>query len=453
MQPLPTQLTGAKFLADRQTALLADAPRVGKTGAAIIASDYSFARRILVVTTASGRAVWKRGFGQWSIFPRRIEILTPKDKLFRDAEVVIVGWPSVADPKLRSQLLLIDWDLVILDEAHAAKNFAAKRTQAVFGEIMDDGERVLIKTALASKAKVIWPLTGTPMPNSPLDLYPMLRTLAPARLLANPTLGWPDVTKFSDFQKRYVITKPKKIGHGYMARWIDVVIGGRNEDELAKRLDGFVMRRTQADVGITQPIYETWPLLVSATNRAKCEAGLDAKAILAAAEAGSTKDLELHLGPLRRLTGEIKARAVVDLVKEELEGGLDKIVLAYWHKDVGAILREGLADFGVVQIDGATSPKERDWAEQTFLHDKDARVSILQIQAGGEAIDQSSAAELMFVEASLVPKDMAQMALRITNHTQKRQPRVRVAVLSGSIDESLQEILLRKWSTIRKVLQ
>lgn len=452
MIPLPTQITGAKFLADGRARLLADAPRVGKTGAAIMASDYIFARRILVVTTASGRAVWKRGFGQWSIFPRRVEILTPKDKLFRDAEVVIVGWPSVADPKLRSQLLLIDWNVLILDEEHNAKNFAAKRTQAVFGEIVDDGLSLLVKTCLASKAKVVWPLTGTPMPNSPLDLYPMLRSLDPERLMANPARGWPDVTKFSEFQKRYVITKPKKIGHGYMARWIDVVIGGRNEEELAARLKGFVLRRTQADVGITEPIYETWPLLVSAANRAKTETGLNPKAILAAAEAGSTRDLELHLGPLRRLTGEIKARAVVDLVSEELDDWLDKIVLAYWHTDVGVILRDGLAKYGVVQIDGSASSAERDRAEQTFLNDKAVRVSLLQIQAGGEAIDQSSAAELMFVEASMIPKDMQQMALRITNHTQKRQPRVRVAVLAGSIDEALQEILLRKWGPIRKVL-
>ncbi|AKR54366.1 DNA helicase [Devosia sp. H5989] len=433
--------------------MLADAPRVGKTGTAIMAADYIFARRILVVTTASGRAVWKRGFGQWSIFPRRTEILTPKDNLYRDAEVVIVGWPSIADPKLRSQLLRVEWDVLILDEAHAAKNFEAKRTQAVFGEIVDDGATLLHTTALAAKAKAVWPLSGTPMPNSPLDLYPMLKALDPQRLMADPTRGWPDVLRFSDFQKRYVITKPKKIGHGYMARWIDVVIGGRNEDELAARLEGFVLRRTQADVGITQPIYETWPLMVSAANRAKTEAGLDAKTILAAAEAGNTKELEMHLGPLRRLTGEIKARAVVDVVKDELDNGLDKIVLAHWHRDVGAILKEGLSHVGVVAIDGSTNATERDRAEQAFLHDPTKRVSILQIQAGGEAIDQSSAAELMFVEASMVPKDMAQMALRITNHTQKRQPRVRVAVLEGSIDEALQEILLRKWSAIRKVLQ
>ena len=103
-------------------------------------------------------------------------------------------------------------------------------------------------------------------------------------------------------------------------------------------------------------------------------------------------------------------------------------------------------------IDGSTHPKARGEAEQRFLNDPQCRVFLGQIQAAGEAIDLSSAAEMIFVETSLVPKDMAQMSKRITNHTQRRQPRVRVAVLQGSIDEAMEEVLLRKWSAIREVL-
>jgi hypothetical protein len=47
---------------------------------------------------------------------------------------------------------------------------------------------------------------------------------------------------------------------------------------------------------------------------------------------------------------------------------------------------------------------------------------------------------------------MKQMSLRITNHSQARSPRVRVAVLEGSLDEAVQSILMRKWSAIREVL-
>lgn len=98
LTPKPHQIAGAAFLAARRAALLADEPRVGKTGAAIMAADQVGARSILVVTTASGRPVWRRGFEDWSIFGRSCQILTSKDRLRPDTEIAIVGWPNMADP-------------------------------------------------------------------------------------------------------------------------------------------------------------------------------------------------------------------------------------------------------------------------------------------------------------------------------------------------------------------
>lgn len=452
LTPLPTQLSGARFLAGRKYALLADEPRVGKTGAAIMAADFALANTILVVTTASGRSVWKRAFPEWSNFGRIVQVLAPKDKLRRDTQVAVVGWGSIAKPELRVQLVARQWDLIISDEDHWAKSFDAARTQAFYGEMVDDGARILVKTSLAGHGNRIWPLTGTPLPNSPLDAYPRLRVLAVERLFANPQRGWPDVVKFSDFKQRYCVGHPMKVGRGSWAKWVFVVEAGRNEQELRDRIGDFMLLRTQADVGIREPIYETLPLIVSDANRRASDAGLDARRILAAAEAGDTKALEMHMGSKRRLTGEIKARAVVEAVRDEFAGGLDKIVLAYWHKDVGAILAEELSSFGVVNIDGSTSSANRDAATQAFARADGPRVFLGQIVAAGEAIDLSAAAELLFVETSPVPKDMKQMSLRITNHTQARQARVRVATLDGSIDDALQTILLRKWSSIREVL-
>lgn len=432
--PLPTQLSGAEFLARRQAALLADSPRVGKTGAALIAADYILAQSILIVTTASGRAVWRRAVAEWTAFDR-----PPLD-------VLILGWPDLTGAK-RAAALGRQWDLLLLDEAHYAKNFEAKRACATYGEPELDCELLVTAAAIAPKAKATWCLTGTPMPNSPADLYPMMRALCPERL---GTLWGPfDVFRHTDFMKRYCVTKPKKVGQW---RWIDVVIGGRNLDELGRRLDGFMLRRTQEDVGIRPPVYDLLPLEVSPANRRAAEQGLDTAAILAAAEAGSTRELEMHLGPLRRLTGEIKARAVVEALKEEFHCGLDKIVCMAWHTATLDILAEGLAEFGAVRLAGETSARDREQAEIRFRDDPGCRVFLGQIQAAGEAIDLSASAELWFVETSFTPKDMAQASLRITNHSQRRQALVKVCVLEGSIDEALQAILLRKWTAIREVL-
>lgn len=447
VKPFEHQKIGAAFLSSRRNALLADEPRVGKTGTAILAADDALDFSILIVTTASGRPVWLRAMRQWSEYGRSVSVIT-SDKSDFTADVLIVGWPAMTNAKIRAKLLTRQWDRLILDEAHNSKNFDAKRTQAVYGVPMNDGRELATSSALSDRAAGTWCLTGTPIPNAPNDLYPMMRALCPGRLEARGE--WPDVTRYQDFLHRYCVVRMKKISQ---FNRIPVVIGGRNLEELAARLDGFFLRRTQADVGITRPIFETFPLAVTKADLRAAEGDADKNAILSAARNGETRALEMHLGPLRRITGEIVARGVIEAVSDEFDSGLDKIVLAYWHKDVGAALREGLHKYGVLQIDGSTPPGQRGEIEQAFLHDPAARVMLAQIQAAGEAIDLSSACELMFAETSMVPKDMAQMAMRITNHTQKRQPRVRVAVLQGSIQEAMEEVLLRKWTAIREVLK
>lgn len=446
LTPYPTQLSGANFLANNRYALLADEPRVGKTGAAIIACDYNLHEKVLVVTTASGRAVWRRAFAEWSAFNLQTQVLSGEAELSGSVPRVIVSWSGAAQPKTAVQLLKRKWDRVILDESHFAKVFSAKRTQAVFGSLAEGGALIGDKSVAAS-ASGVWCLSGTPMPNSPFDLYPMMRALCPERLKSAHSKGWPDVTDEADFQRRYCIVRMKQLPRGF--RKIPVIIGGRNQEELAARLEGFVLRRTQKQVGIKEPIFETLPLISKFSDSDLDQSQYE---IYEAALNGATKDLETELGPLRRHTGSIKAKAVVELVHEELESGLDKIVLAYWHRETGEILRDGLAKYGLLQVDGSTPARNRETAEQQFLNDPKARVFLGQIVASGEAIDLSSSAELIFVESSFTPKDMKQMALRITNHTQKRRPRVRVAVLQGSIDEAIGEILMRKWTTIKEVL-
>ncbi len=454
MTPKDTQLVGAKFLAKHKYALLADKPRVGKTGASIIAADYVMAQNILVITTASGRGVWKAGFPAWSGYARRMQIIAGKEKLLPDTEIAIVGWAALTQPHTLAALLKRHWHLIIVDEAHNAKSFEARRTRALYGTFTTAGGAPELHSGLYMHADRVWLLTGTPLPNSPADAYPMMRALFSDRLLDNPPKGWPDVSKQSDFITRYCKMRPMKIGHGFHARTIQVFVEGRNLAELNARMEGMHLQRTQADVGILEPEYETMPLIApSALPLELTDAR--AQSILAAAIEGRklTPEEDMHMGPLRRLTGEIKAPLVVEAVKEELDNGLPKIVLAYWHKDVGAALAAGLTKYGVTGIDGSTPDKIRTANVKQFATDKNCRVFLAQIQAAGEAIDLSAAADLIFVETSWVPKDQLQMALRVCNYGQKRRPLVRVATLADTVDDGLQSVLMRKWSAIREAMK
>lgn len=436
MEALPHQITGANFLSDRNYALLADAPRVGKTGAAIMAADDIFASRVLVITTASGRPVWVRGFKDWSGFDLPTRAVYGALGKIDGPLRLIVSWSEVA--KHAEALKAARWDLLILDEAHYAKSIDTKRTQAVYG-IFRGASRDM---GLVDSAARVWCLTGTPIPNAPNDLYPMMRAIASDRI--------EDKAKYEDFLHSFCVVRRKAI-----SRWtkIDVVVGGKNEAELKARLDGFWLRRTQKDVGIHPPVYEMMPIHISDKQRKEIEAQIEgAEDILAAAETGETRGLEMALGTLRRLTGTVKAAGVADALEEELENGLDKVVIQCWHHDVMDELERRLKKWGVVQVHGGTSPTARETNVRMFQTDPDCRIIIGQIVAAGEAIDLSAAAELVFAENSFVPKDNIQAALRITNVKQKRQCRVRVAALEGSIDEAVQAIAIRKMATNKMVI-
>lgn len=436
LTPFPTQISGAEFLASRRAALLADAPRVGKTGAAVRAADYVMARTMLVITTATGRAQWGREIDRWG-FPRSIHTHYGRNVQPPHADAVVVGWHEFFQQPLFGELASRRWDVLIPDEAHYACNVLngsrpTQRTVALYGA-----------GGLTSVSDYVWPLTGTPMPNgAPDDLYPMLRGLCVSRL--GPYAAHDDyIERFCEVRRR-----------NYQGRWSEMVVGGKNLDDLRERIDGFWLRRTQEDVGIRPPIYSTFVLDIDKVPPQLAADCPEAEAILDAARADDTRSLEMHTGPLRRITGALKAHAVVEAAKEHLtDGRIRKLVLMAWHSDVLDILWDGLAQFGVCGIDGRTPAARRDGEARSFQQDANKRVFAGQIQAAGEVIDLSEADELWFVEYSFLPKDMAQAALRVTNHNRKSQALVRVCALPGSYDEALVGILTPKVATIRKVME
>ena len=120
MNPFPHQIESAIFLASKSRALLASEPRTGKTGSAIMAADSIGARTMLVVTTASGRAVWRRAFADWQTIPRSVCVLGVDKN--EDAQVLIVSWNGLLQSRLIAKILERVFDKIILDESHKAGN-------------------------------------------------------------------------------------------------------------------------------------------------------------------------------------------------------------------------------------------------------------------------------------------------------------------------------------------
>lgn len=442
--PFPHQLAGAHHLAPKRIAGLFDDPRVGKNLATILALDQVAAKRVLFITTVSGRAVIRQAVTDNQTIPRKVQILGTKDTITGD--FVIISWAAVNNAQVRAKLMTRRWDVLVIDEAHYAKSFTAKRTRALYGQPVFDGRSLDQSKALVRHADRVWLLTGTPLPHDPSDIYPALRALAPDLLLARP--GMPDVMSIRAFDERYTVQRLAKVTPRFSKM---IKVGGRNEDELKQRMaNGFFLRRTQAQIGILPPRFSMRPLASDDFVEIPMP-GMDREEIVRILESG--QPMPKNLAALLHQHGIIKAASVVDAVKEEFECGLDRIVLGYWHKDVGVILRGGLSSYGVVGIDGSTPPQNRETIVRQFSSPGGPQVFLQQLAAASESIDLSASGLLWFVESVFQPATMKQASERVTNLNNKRAPVVETCFIPDSIDELVQTRLQTLWASINRVIE
>lgn len=439
MKLRPHQEIARQFLKRDRNRLLADEQRVGKTGPALVAATDLDLAPILIVCPVSVQYVWEREAENWNV-PGTVGICDPS------ADVCIVPYSKIVSGTLAAKLRQRHWALLILDEAHYAKNFGAQRTRAVYG--IPNGRGLDQHAALVHHAERVWCLTGTPIPHDPSDLFPMMRALFPDTLKGVAGV-FPDALNYGDFEARYVVTYPKKVSPW---RSIKIKSGGRNEGELGRRLGPNMLRRKQKDIGIRPSDHALLPLEIRGSDRRLIEQDMELDKVLAAAEAG----LSLHdlvTARVRHLTGDIKAHAVIPAAKDYCEDSDDKLVIAYWHKSVGDALELGLARLNPLRVDGSTVLGNRRASFDRFRDDPKCRIFLAQIEACSEGVDLSPAPELWFAESVFSPRLMSQMAARISNINQTRQTLVRVCTLAGSIDEAIQRALLRLYTTIKTVLE
>lgn len=423
MTPLPYQITGAEFLIRRKRALLADEMGLGKSAQAIMACDAVGASQVLVLCPASVRENWRREFkkfGMRDIVPRVMSY----DAVVRDLGM------------LRE---IPHWDVLIADEAHMLKNHKAKRTQAVFGPRCDG------LGGLVERAERVFLLTGTPAPNHPAELWPMLRTCAPELIYGvnhQPLSYWSFVRKYC---------KTRDNGFGIQ------IVGGRNLEQLKARMSPFVLRRKKAEVLKELPPIRFDELAVQTTTAHGfkmvdlTEQEQAIRKALAEHGVAGLREIAAHVAQLRRVTAMAKVPGVVEWIKDQFEGGLDKLVVFAWHREVIGALQSAFSFH--ISIAGDTPTGSRAGIVDCFQQNPAAKLFIGQIQAAGTGITLTAASDVLFVESSWTPADNEQAAMRVHRIGQRNACLIRFATLAGSIDEQIQRALMRKTETIRQLFQ
>lgn len=435
------QEEGASFLAGHSGAMLLDAPGLGKTPQSILAADKVGMIKLLVICPASVRRNWQREVHRFQSIERSIFIITnTKDKI-PEADVLIVNYDLIIRDSIYNQLMMRQFGCIILDEAHILKNPKSQRTIKIYGKDCEG------RGGLVDRAWHVWPLTGTPTPNNPLEIWPHLRAVCPDAIMHE---GKP--LNYYQFMARYCITRPHPFSPGQRK-----VVAGNNLDELRERIKPYVLRRTPEQVLPDLPPVRHELVSLEADQLLRdvtlLENSPEMADVTEAIIVGKEIPEDGSMAKFRRLIGIAKAHAAAELVNEELDAGLDKIVLFAWHRDVIEILEDRLSGAGhkVVSYHGGTPDAQRDANVQAFQTDPSVRVFIGQIQAAGEGLTLTAANNLMFVEMSWTPKDNTQAFKRVHRITQERSVLIRVACLANSIDELVSHVLKQKLAMIEKL--
>lgn len=458
LEAFPYQKEGAKFLATMPHALLADEMGLGKSCQAVLAADLVGARNILVLCPASVRFNWAREFERFSPVDRPCSVVLTGRHGVPKSGVVVCSYDLVSNEKTLQTFKSTRWDAIVLDEAHYLKSRTALRTKAVYGH----GSR---SPGLAACADRVWRLTGTPAPNDASELYTHLKS---AGLTQDP---------YWDFVFRYCT--------GFNSDYGFRITGHKNTEELKALLAKFMLRRKKDEVMKELPpiSYQEVTVERSAVSldefffeqmRGKTLQEFNAElktadqalrmALDAIKPTGYNapaqdrlkllESLAKNMVTLRRYIGIAKVPNVCEILIEELEANPAlKLVVFAVHRDVIEQTRVRLAKYGAVTFYGGTDPLKKKAHLARFQSDPKCRVFIGNVQAAGTGVDglQKASSEVVFMEADWVPSNNAQAAMRCHRIGQERPVRVRFFSCQGSVDEQIQQTLLRKTRELTKL--
>lgn len=446
----PFQRVGAKFGIETKNTigngnirvLIADEMGLGKTWQAIAIAELSQFKRIAVICPASVKENWRREIERLTQDRARIMVGTNpnnmdlQDILLATNRYFIFNYDILARPIKETkqtetqieQSLTYLWiksinslmfDAVILDEAHKCKNIDAARTKAV----------------LRLKVPNLILLTGTPVLNRPLELWPGLHLLSP------------DIFNNQD---------------GFKRRYTDGNYGVRNLPELRNVLRPYMIRRTKTDVMKELPPIIRTTQYVEMTPKQRELYTKVLNSILidleSGEERGSINHILVKILRLKQYLSYIKAEAVAEFAIELFDQAEEEdrhkkvIVFSQFVPIVHKILRR-LGNEARYIIGAEHKPEDRQLIVDEFQTDKRVQFLVATPQSTSEGLNITAAGHVVFCDFMWTPAVHHQAEGRAYGrladaHTIESH----YFAIQNSLDDWLRAILMQKLETIEAIV-
>jgi superfamily II DNA or RNA helicase len=394
------QAFGAKFALVQERVILGDEMGLGKTMQSLAVMCHLAAKgatHFLVVCPASVVINWTREVERHTLLEARRLHLPGAKRQAAEQEWAAKGGVAVTTfEALRAMPgdLDVSIAMMVVDEAHYAKNPNALRTQAV--------------SEWASRSRRALFLTGTPMEN-----------------------------KVEEFRVLVGHLRPN------VAENLDIADEALDGTKFREQVAPVYLRRNQEDVLSELPDRletQEWVALEGAAMRAYRKAVLEGN-FMAMRRAA--------FGP-GTVKGSQKLRRLVEIVSEAADGGRKVIVFSYFRDVLETVInvlagRDGVPGMPVVgPLTGDIPPADRQAMVDELTNAKGPAVLVSQIQAGGVGLNIQAASVIIIAEPQLTPSVEEQAIARAHRMGQVRPVDVHRLLCEDSVDQRVLELLAGK---------
>lgn len=439
----PFQRVGVKFgVTAGGKFLIADEMGLGKTWQAIAYAQKVNARKVAVVCPASAKENWRREIVRlagnnvklmYGTQPTNFDLMDLVDEGKRwfifNYDILSRATEDVKESngmvEKKERYLWIEainsfgFDLVILDEAHKCKNVDAGRTKAV----------------LKLKPANIIGLTGTPVLNRPLELWPILHLISPDTF-----------TSYTAFENRYT----------------DGRYGVRNAHELRTLLKPYMIRRVKKDVMKELPPIVRTTQFMELTEKQREIYNKFLNSILVDLETGEEQGVINHILVkilrLKQFLSRLKADKVADFAldtydQSDPEDQYRKILIFSQFIPIVLRIDRMLGEESLFITGEHHKPEERQLIVDQFQTDDKIHFLVCSTHAASEALNITAAGHVVFADFMWTPASHQQAEGRAYGrlgdaHTIESH----YFAVQNTLDDWLQSILRQKLDVIEETV-
>lgn len=432
---LPYQIDTAQQAIEQMNgrAILADEVGLGKTiEAGLILKEYmvrGLVKKALILVPASLVNQWVRELNDKFYIPA---IAYRKNYAWDQHNIIISSIDTAKRSPHHDQILDIDYDFLLVDEAHKLKN----------------NKTINYSFVQAIKKKYCLLLTATPIQNKLIEIFNLVSILKPGHL-----------GNYDSFLERFGKDRKMIQQDRYLKQLIQKVMirNTRKEttlNDVKRNIHTVWLNFTNEELAVYQDIEQIADHLSTFSKitflRELCSSR--EACFLSLQKIGNDQHMTNIIQPIinkiEQLPHHVKAQKVVEIIKQI---GDEKIIIFTEYRATQFYLQWYLQQHGIssVPFRGGFKSGKKDWMKQLF---KDHTQVLISTEAGGEGINLQFCNHLINYDLPWNPMRLEQRIGRVHRYGQENNIQIYNFAIHETIEEHIMTLLYEKINLFEQVI-